>query len=729
MAIGDVMAKLGIEIDGSDARKGERVVRRSLTNIKRDSRQTTTSVNKLDDAFGRMKRTALALISGYGLARLGKSFLDTAVRMEDYRLRLNAVIKDQREANKTFEEINRWASMNPVDTDEAIGAFVRLKTAAVENTQGALQAVGDLASVMGRNMQDVASAIVSTEVEPLRNMGILLDRTGKKAIITSGNVRVEVEKDINAIRSGIIEVIQKQFGGAIDDMASSWRGAVNTIRGMWTMLQQDLMNAGAFETLRMNINDLRLSFEEWMNTEDYQNFIDMLSNQLVAAIKGVVSAGKAMADAIGWLIDHKEAVIGVLVAWKSATWGLKAAVAGEAMVVGATTSAGLVGAIGAVSSVLGPMVATGGLLVGATGLIIEMTGEVEENAKHWQNLSNKIGETKNSIENYAQTVIENQSVLGVGNLVDSVKDAQQKVDNWMRQRAMSGQELRNNFSVADVVTPIYPGEVGTEGKDITGSGLGSGNAGLEQLENSIKNASKNGTEQGIAEGAKKIQEYIPRETKDRMLGDMSGIKAFGSESYEEYAYEAIPAFQEVNVQLKSLEDQTGNVDSATKQLQENTKRWAQDFQDGIAQAIVYGRNLGDVLDGILKQLAEMVIKSLLFGGKDGKGGLLSFIGLPFMASGGPVSANSPYVVGEEGPELFVPKTSGKIVPNDQVASGSSGSDSQVGSNHTTINMSIQAIDAQGVMEFFTKNKGQVQKVVVESIAQNGSVRSAIKRSL
>jgi len=466
-----------------------------------------------------------------------------------------------------------------------------------------------------------------------------------------------------------------------------------------------------------------------MNTEDYQNFIDMLSNQLVAAIKGVVSAGKAMADAIGWLIDHKEAVIGVLVAWKSATWGLKAAVAGEAMVVGATTSAGLVGAIGAVSSVLGPMVATGGLLVGATGLIIEMTGEVEENAKQWQNLSNKIGETKNSIENYAQTVIENQSVLGMGNLVDSVKDAQQKVDNWMRQRAMSGQELRNNFSVADVVTPIYPGEVGTEGKDITGSGLGSGNAGLEQLENSIKNASKNGTEQGIAEGAKKIQAYIPRETKDRMLGDMSGIKAFGSESYEEYAYEAIPAFQEVNVQLKSLEDQTENVDSATKQLQENTKRWAQDFQDGIAQAIVYGRNLGDVLDGILKQLAEMVIKSLLFGGKGGGGGLLSFIGLPFMASGGPVSANSPYVVGEEGPELFVPKTSGKIVPNDQVASGSSGSDSQVGSNHTTINMSIQAIDAQGVMEFFTKNKGQVQKVVVESIAQNGSVRSAIKRSL
>ena len=35
----------------------------------------------------------------------------------------------------------------------------------------------------------------------------------------------------------------------------------------------------------------------------------------------------------------------------------------------------------------------------------------------------------------------------------------------------------------------------------------------------------------------------------------------------------------------------------------------------------------------------------------------------FRASGGPVSANSPYIVGEQGPELFVPRNAGTIVPN------------------------------------------------------------------
>ena len=39
----------------------------------------------------------------------------------------------------------------------------------------------------------------------------------------------------------------------------------------------------------------------------------------------------------------------------------------------------------------------------------------------------------------------------------------------------------------------------------------------------------------------------------------------------------------------------------------------------------------------------------------------------FKASGGPVSALAPYIVGEQGPELFVPSSSGSIIPNHQLA--------------------------------------------------------------
>lgn len=65
----------------------------------------------------------------------------------------------------------------------------------------------------------------------------------------------------------------------------------------------------------------------------------------------------------------------------------------------------------------------------------------------------------------------------------------------------------------------------------------------------------------------------------------------------------------------------------------------------------------------------------------------SGLGLKFKASGGDVSSNAPYIVGEQGPELFVPNRSGSIIPNHALA-GSMG-----GSTNVT-NVNINAIDTK-----------------------------------
>jgi hypothetical protein len=43
--------------------------------------------------------------------------------------------------------------------------------------------------------------------------------------------------------------------------------------------------------------------------------------------------------------------------------------------------------------------------------------------------------------------------------------------------------------------------------------------------------------------------------------------------------------------------------------------------------------------------------------------------IPKLAKGGMVNANSPYIVGEVGPELFVPSSGGRIVPNNKLGGG------------------------------------------------------------
>jgi hypothetical protein len=48
-----------------------------------------------------------------------------------------------------------------------------------------------------------------------------------------------------------------------------------------------------------------------------------------------------------------------------------------------------------------------------------------------------------------------------------------------------------------------------------------------------------------------------------------------------------------------------------------------------------------------------------------------------MAAGGDIDAGDTHQVGEEGPELFTPRRSGRIVPNDQLGGG----DTYIVTNH------------------------------------------------
>lgn len=65
------------------------------------------------------------------------------------------------------------------------------------------------------------------------------------------------------------------------------------------------------------------------------------------------------------------------------------------------------------------------------------------------------------------------------------------------------------------------------------------------------------------------------------------------------------------------------------------------------------------MDAIAKSALQSGVESA--GGGGGLGAaLIGLLGLPGRATGGPVSPGRPYRVGERGPELFVPTTSGRV---------------------------------------------------------------------
>ena len=71
------------------------------------------------------------------------------------------------------------------------------------------------------------------------------------------------------------------------------------------------------------------------------------------------------------------------------------------------------------------------------------------------------------------------------------------------------------------------------------------------------------------------------------------------------------------------------------------------------------RNFGESLLQGAASLAQDVTRPFI-----GPGVILGLSGLLGFKDGGEPPVNQPAIVGEEGPEIFVPKTSGTIIPND-----------------------------------------------------------------
>lgn len=81
------------------------------------------------------------------------------------------------------------------------------------------------------------------------------------------------------------------------------------------------------------------------------------------------------------------------------------------------------------------------------------------------------------------------------------------------------------------------------------------------------------------------------------------------------------------------------------------------------------------------------------------------------AAGGPVTGGTPYVVGERGPELFLPGRSGFIVPAQQTASLMSGSSTvNVTINHTGLGIDSPKLqrDLVGALQRYTAREGPVR---------------------
>ena len=194
------------------------------------------------------------------------------------------------------------------------------------------------------------------------------------------------------------------------------------------------------------------------------------------------------------------------------------------------------------------------------------------------------------------------------------------------------------------------------------------------------------------------------EKKKEVLEDIALLE--GRQKTLEKEQEITEEKKKQNEEHKKSEDLINKQADATDKLKEKMTAVGEEIEGSIKNnlrdAITGAKSFGEAMSGVLNRIRDKIIDAQLdklvggfgeaFGAgasggkKKGLGGFLGGVLGGLFAAGGRPPVGKASIVGERGPELFVPKVAGTIIPNS--AMGGGGGDSVV--NNITV-----SVDATG----------------------------------
>lgn len=201
---------------------------------------------------------------------------------------------------------------------------------------------------------------------------------------------------------------------------------------------------------------------------------------------------------------------------------------------------------------------------------------------------------------------------------------------------------------------------------------------------------------------------VVREIQDR-YGDEAQLSEERRQARQTEIDSAIQGFQRLRAEQQQLvaADQAqretfgfgwdqafGRYAAAARDRAQEAQTYFNTFTRGVEDAIVRfvqtGKlNFKDLANSLIAEFARIQTRRMLAGLLDLGSGLFTSGGetIPGRSLGGPVLAGSPYIVGERGPELFMPRTAGNIIPNNRLNTVQSQPQT------TQVVYNIQAVDA------------------------------------
>ncbi len=238
----------------------------------------------------------------------------------------------------------------------------------------------------------------------------------------------------------------------------------------------------------------------------------------------------------------------------------------------------------------------------------------------------------------------------------------------------------------------------------------------------------------IARTSRNIQDL-----EDALRDAEGGIVTFGQsfvkpiESSEDLRRSFTRVTTEVDTMSNRVVDAFGEIALESDNLQGIMQKVESSFEDAFMTAITSSQSAGDQIKSVMRSILAEIIRvqvarpfargiTGLIGGMFGGG---ASPGIPARATGGSVQAGQPYITGENGRELFVPRQNGQILSASKTSSAMTRGASDI-VVHQTINVStgVQSTVRAEVLQMMPMISENAKAAVAEGVRRGGSYAGA-----
>ncbi len=648
MAINQI-ANLGVKVDPRGAVTGANKAKRAITGIGKSARDVKNRIMSMQGA-----------LLGLGAGALVKSIITTASEVESLQVRLKFLTGSAEDSAKAFETMTKFASQVPFSLEDIERASPLLLTVAddVDQLNELLSITGDIAAVSGLSFEATAGQLQRALAGGISAADLFRERGVKAFLGFEEGVQYSAEQTsqhiLKLFRDGTTTA-----KGATEELKDTYQGQVSMMSDAFRELKLVVADAGVFEATSNAVLKITEAFKDEKTKEAMRDFGT-----------AITTIGTGVGNLIGHFLGLPE--------WVRNTGIVLAFLGGKrALFVVASLNA-IAFAIDRILESVEELDATTSKMDKDAFGMTEGFTMLDKNGKRGQDAVRGVKNAFKDLDETLQTASGEVDRFGIKASLDESNEVLDKIINKVVT-------LDDVFSRFD--QPLF--------FDTSGDEVFSYAKNLEILHKGYK-------------------DVVIEATKLPIIIDSIGNH-----------------MDKNSIQAVAMAEKIRKINEAVADAQEKQ----QEFADGLATTIedsIMKMTQGlmtfkDVVKSIFRQVASEMIKyniarplasslssivANMFGGAiTGTSGVSTSSKPLARANGGNVNAGQPYMVGERGAELFVPKSSGDIVPNNQIGGS------------TVINVTyspqVNALDPRTAGTVIVENAPTIVGVVRQAFERNG----------